>query len=136
AGEGEFEGQKNFEFNDQTLRFTQMPRVFYRVKHEGYDGNSGYSDVFEYDLGLPEGLYAEVKQEDQKEIRIHYSSYKSGQINYKILNTFGEKLVQGELEAEFDPRVLLVEIDAWEKGSYYLELSDETYSLTQVFELE
>lgn len=135
-GIGEFDQNAQYKFEDTTLMFVQMPRVFYRLKQVGTGGDNAYSDVVEQDLSLPIGLYAQVDIDQNKEIQIRYAADKTGPINYKILNAFGEPVSSNKLEADFDPKTLAIDASSWSKGAYYLTLTDDTYSFMEAFYLE
>lgn len=135
-GKGEFSKETFYEFKDTSLMYVQMPSVLYRIKQVGVDGDKNYSDVIEYDMGLPEGLYASVDINPQKELLIHYAATTSGKVAYKILNAVGEPVSQGEVQGEFDSKLLTLEAKQWKSGAYYLQLETEKHSFMEAFEID
>ena len=135
-GEGEFKKELRYAFEDSSLMHVQMPRIYYRIKQVGTNGDFSYSDVVEHDFGLPVGLYASVDINSEQQAIIQYAADKTGPVKYKILDAVGNAVQQGELNADFTPQTLVLNINSWEKGVYYLNIDDEAHSLTQIFEFE
>lgn len=135
-GKGEFRNNNSYEFSDDELMYVQMPHVFYRIKQVGVNGDNGYSDVVAFDMGLPEGLYAQVERSPKNKLEIHYSAPQSGPVAYEILDAFGAVASSGELKGTFDSQSFLLETGTWNQGSYYLKLKAGKYSFMEAFVIE
>ena len=134
-GSGEFSRDISYSFQDTTLMFIQMPRVYYRIRQVGLDGKKGYGDVVEYDTGLEIGFYGSVTVGEENDLIIHYAADKSGPVRFEILNVFGESVHTGKLNAEYDPKSTQLDRGLFKKGTYYLKLSDDKNSFMQQFEV-
>ena len=62
AGEGlgEFNKDISYSFEDTSLMYIQIPRIYYRIRQVGLDGKKGYGDVIEFDTELEIGFYGNV----------------------------------------------------------------------------
>ena len=135
-GVGEFNKELEYSFEDSSLMHVQMPRIYYRIKQEGINGDHSYSDVIEHDFGLPVGLYASVLIKPDNQAVIQYAADKTGPVTYQVLDVLGNLVKEGQLQADFTPQSLVLDLNDWEKGTYYLSLDDETHSFMQNFEFQ
>lgn len=134
AGKGKsFNNQ--YEFKDEDLGWVQMPRVYYRIKQVGTDGKTHLSDPIEYDFELDFGLYTRIEEGKNDQIQVRYAADFNGPVDLRIMTLEGELVEQRTLQADFDPKVTLLETADWTKGEYLLQISNDAHALTEPFSL-
>lgn len=130
-GMGITHDQQDYEFYDKELANAQMPRVYYRVRHVGYDGKITDAKPIEFDLKLDLGLYARIDEIGEEEMKIRYAADENSSFDLRILNAAGEIMESLSLEANLEPKIAALDIKDWEKGAYFVQLVNEESSVLE-----
>ncbi len=125
-----------YQFEDKELGLSQMPRVYYRIKHIGLDGSERLSEPMAYDMNLNLGLYAKILESNEEILKIRLASDKGTHMNIQILDPAGNIITKTSLDTNIDPRETSLNLPKVAKGDYFLFLSDGKHQIMEPFQVE